>query len=105
MKLMKLFAVLALVGISNAAFGHNFTLYNDTNKAITVKVVTKGQEATKTITQGNGDVFMFATGECLKSVFVNGNQASINSSKGRCQDIDDFHISEVAGKYTIRAGS
>ena len=104
MKLMKLFAVLALVGMSNAAFGYAFTLYNETNKPITVKVITlRGPETTKVIPQGSGDVFSFAGTNCLSSVLVNGEKTQINSSKSRCQDIDDFYISGTAGNYMIRA--
>ncbi len=104
MKLMnKLFAALVLFGMSNAAFGYNFTFKNETGKAIKVMVqTTKNESKTATIPAGSQDTFMFAGAGCLKApVLVDGVGASINVSKDRCQNINDFYIKVKAGQYII----
>jgi hypothetical protein len=100
----KLFAALVLFGMSGAAFGYDFTLSNETGKKINVTVKTnKGESKTAAIPAGSQDMFMFAGTACLSGVLVDGVQAPINSSKARCQDIDDFYVSGAAGNYTVRA--
>ena len=107
MKLMnKLFATLVLLGVSNAAFGHDYTFKNDTGRSISVTVETlNGPTKTATISSGGQDMFIFEGKHCLSGVKVNGERASISSSKSRCQSINDFYISGTAGNYTVRARS
>jgi len=105
MKLMnKLFAALVLFGMSNAAFGYSFTFKNETGKAIKVEVQTnKNESKTTAIPAGSQDTFLFTGTGCLRAVFVDGVQAPINSSKARCQDINDFYIAVSGGKPAVYA--
>jgi hypothetical protein len=105
MKLMnKLFAALVLFSMSNAAFGYDFTFKNETGKQIQVKVETnKNESKTVAIPAGSQDTFFFTGTGCLRAVFVDGVQAPINSSRARCQDINDFSIKMSGGKAAIYA--
>ncbi len=100
MKLMKLFAVLALVGISNAAFGHNFAVSNMTGQKITVslKVGSESQES-PLLGINKRHQFSFTGNGCLDSVSVNGKRVRMGIKEPRapessCQNREVYIIEE-----------
>lgn len=72
MKLMKLFAVFMLLGMSSAAFGHGFTFNNKSGK--TVQVTARGQWAlsSEKATLQPGGTHTFYSAMPLKTVDVGG---------------------------------
>jgi len=103
----KLFAALVLFGMSNAAFGYNFTFTNATDKAVDVKIDLRGQAGSheKSLQPNETSTFSIQGSYafyCLASVRANGKALQLPvSGMSACKDAS-FELIEENGNLTLK---